>query len=136
MPSGAPDPGAPPCIRQRLFPLTAGDMQGFPERVLAPQRGLDNIGPILRREFFIIFSLVAARNRLALRFVTDWRHCWLTRISESRRFICRLHQRALCHVSNACLAKLTDRHVLHCNAPLTAVLVTSKRFELHHEGAQ
>jgi hypothetical protein len=27
-----------------VFPLTAGDMQGLPERVLAPQRRLDSIG--------------------------------------------------------------------------------------------
>jgi hypothetical protein len=26
LPRGAPDPGAPPCIRQRFFPLTAGDL--------------------------------------------------------------------------------------------------------------
>ena len=32
-----------------LFPLTAGDMQSFPARVLAPQRGLDSIGPVFRR---------------------------------------------------------------------------------------
>jgi hypothetical protein len=38
LPSGAPDPGAPPCIRQRFFPLTAGHMQGLPERVLSPMR--------------------------------------------------------------------------------------------------
>ena len=44
-----PEPGAAPCIRQRLFPRTAGDLQGLPERVLAPQRGLDNIGPVSRR---------------------------------------------------------------------------------------
>ena len=48
LPRGAPDPGAPPCIRQRFFPRTAGDMQGLPERVLAPQRWLDSIGPVLR----------------------------------------------------------------------------------------
>jgi hypothetical protein len=48
LPSGAPDPDAPPCIRQRFFWLTAGDMQDLPERVVAPQRGLDNIGPVLR----------------------------------------------------------------------------------------
>ena len=36
MPRGAPDPGAPPCIRQRRLPLTAGDLHGLPERVLAP----------------------------------------------------------------------------------------------------
>jgi hypothetical protein len=35
-PLGALDPGAPPCIRQRLLPCTAGDLQGLPERVLAP----------------------------------------------------------------------------------------------------
>ena len=46
--TGAPDPGAPPCMRQRLLPLTAGDMQGLPERVLAPHRGLASIGPVLR----------------------------------------------------------------------------------------
>ena len=39
-PTGAPEPGAPPCIRQRFFPLTAGERHAFPERVLAPQRGL------------------------------------------------------------------------------------------------
>jgi hypothetical protein len=27
LPRVAPDPGAPPCIRQRLFPLTAGDLR-------------------------------------------------------------------------------------------------------------
>ena len=48
LPRGAPDPGAPPCIRQRRLPLTAGDMQGLPARVLAPQRGVDNIGLVLR----------------------------------------------------------------------------------------
>jgi hypothetical protein len=45
---GAPEPGAPPCMRQRFFPLTAGDLQGLPDRVLAPQRGLASIGPVLR----------------------------------------------------------------------------------------
>ena len=35
---GAPDPGAPPCIRQRFLPCTAGDLQEPPFRVLAPQR--------------------------------------------------------------------------------------------------
>jgi len=44
---------------QRIFITTGGarawraamqgDMQGLPERVLAPQRGLANIGPVLRR---------------------------------------------------------------------------------------
>ena len=48
LPRGAPDPGAPPCIRQRFFPITAGDRQALPDRVLAPQRRLDSIGPVLR----------------------------------------------------------------------------------------
>lgn len=47
-PSGAPDPGAPPCIRQRRFPLTAGDRQNPPRRFRAPQRGLESIGSVLR----------------------------------------------------------------------------------------
>jgi hypothetical protein len=47
-PGGAPDPGAPPCIRHRFFQPTAGDRQGLPERVVAPQRRLDCIGPVLR----------------------------------------------------------------------------------------
>jgi hypothetical protein len=38
-PFGAPGDG-PPCIRQRPF-FIAGDWQGFPLLVLAPQRGLD-----------------------------------------------------------------------------------------------
>jgi hypothetical protein len=54
LPGGAPDPGAPPCMRQRLFPLTAGDMQGLPDRVVAPQRGLDNINCVLRGWLLVI----------------------------------------------------------------------------------
>src|SRR5215468_4499738 len=38
-PFGAPGDG-PPCIRQRPFGI-AGDWQGLPLRVFAPQRGLD-----------------------------------------------------------------------------------------------
>src|SRR5688500_8988501 len=37
-PSGAPLPFAPPCMRQRRRPFTAGDWQGVPVRVLAPHR--------------------------------------------------------------------------------------------------
>ena len=48
LPCGAPDAGAPPCMRQRFLPLTAGDMQGLPERVFGPQQRLDCIGPVLR----------------------------------------------------------------------------------------
>ena len=45
---GAPDPGAPPCMRQRLLPCTAGERHEQPERVLAPQRRLASIGPVIR----------------------------------------------------------------------------------------
>jgi hypothetical protein len=45
---GAPDSGPPPCIRQRIEPATAGDPHEAPDRVLAPQRGLESIGPVLR----------------------------------------------------------------------------------------
>jgi hypothetical protein len=49
LPCGAPEPEAPPCILQRRFPRTAGDLQGRPDLVFAPQRGLESIGPVLRR---------------------------------------------------------------------------------------
>jgi len=35
-------------MRHRFFHPTAGDRQGWPERVVAPQRRLDSIGPVLR----------------------------------------------------------------------------------------
>jgi len=37
---GAPEPLAPPCMRQRLLPVTAGALQGVPLRVFAPHRRL------------------------------------------------------------------------------------------------
>jgi hypothetical protein len=54
---------APPCMRQRLFPLTAEDMQGLPERVLAPQRRLYNIGPVLRECWPVIYLICAGAAR-------------------------------------------------------------------------
>jgi hypothetical protein len=67
LPRGAPDPAAPPCIRQRRFPATAGDMQGFPERVLAPHRKLESIALVLRRclplSFLFNFFFCAAKWR-------------------------------------------------------------------------
>src|SRR6266853_2293353 len=44
LPIGAPVPAAPPCILQRRFPRTAGDWQGAPARVRAPQRSVRCIG--------------------------------------------------------------------------------------------
>jgi hypothetical protein len=46
VPRRAPDPGAPPHMRQRRLPLTADYRQGLPERVLAPQRRLESIGRV------------------------------------------------------------------------------------------
>jgi hypothetical protein len=43
---GAPDPFAPPCMRQRFLPRTAGARHAPPQRVLAPHRGLASIGPV------------------------------------------------------------------------------------------
>lgn len=48
LPMGAPEPLAPPCMRHRFLPRTAGDRHGLPVRVLAPHRGLESIGPVLR----------------------------------------------------------------------------------------
>src|SRR5436190_24269734 len=54
-PGGAPDPSAPPCMRHLIFQPTAGDRQGWPDRVVAPQRRLDRIGPVLRGWWIVIF---------------------------------------------------------------------------------
>jgi hypothetical protein len=47
-PMGAPLPAAPPCIRHRRFPRTAGDGHGFPLRVRVPQRGARFMGSFSR----------------------------------------------------------------------------------------
>jgi hypothetical protein len=64
LPRGAPDPRAPPCIRQRFLPLTAGDLQFVPNRVLAPQRGLRSIGPVLRGCSLAIIDRTNSLSRL------------------------------------------------------------------------
>ncbi len=110
-------------------------MQGFPERVLAPQRGLDNIGPILRRVFFVIFSPATERDRLPLQFVVDRRHRWLPRVSESRRFARRLRQCVLRYIANNRLTALTDRNLLYCDLLLATILITIERLDLHYESA-
>lgn len=45
---GAPDPCAPPCMRQRRRPDTAGERHAPPARVRAPHLGLTIMGPTLR----------------------------------------------------------------------------------------
>jgi hypothetical protein len=49
---GAPEPDAPPCIRQRFLPDTASDRQGPPKRVLAPQRGQEP--RVIQRDVFTV----------------------------------------------------------------------------------
>jgi hypothetical protein len=67
LPRGAPDPNAPPCIRQRRFLLTAGDIQGLPERVLAPQRGLHSMGSYYANDRHSLICLPSATRLLRLR---------------------------------------------------------------------
>src|SRR5680860_1700029 len=57
-------------MRQRLFPATAGARHGVPRRVLAPQRGLASIGPVLRSCevllsgcFFIVLVFAGIQTR-------------------------------------------------------------------------
>ena len=47
-----------------LFAVTAGDLHGLPERVLAPQRWLASIGPVLRGCSSVI-CVICARSGLA-----------------------------------------------------------------------
>lgn len=47
-PLGAPDPVAPPCMRQRRRPDTAGERHAPPARVRAPHLALAIMGPTLR----------------------------------------------------------------------------------------
>lgn len=47
-PLGAPDPFAPPCMRQRRRPDTAGERHAPPARVRAPHLSLVIMAPTLR----------------------------------------------------------------------------------------
>ena len=47
-PFGAPEPFAPPCMRQRRRPDTAGERHAPPARVRAPHLALAIMGPTLR----------------------------------------------------------------------------------------
>ena len=71
-------------MRQRLFPLTAGDMQGLPDRVLAPQRGLDSIMRVLRGWVLVIAFSGDEPALYTLRFAND-RHCRMLLISKCSR---------------------------------------------------
>jgi hypothetical protein len=53
---GAPDPLAPPCMRQRFLPATVGERHGVPPRVFAPQRGLASIGAVFRSCFPVFLT--------------------------------------------------------------------------------
>ena len=47
-PLGAPEPFAPPCMRQRRRPDTTGELHAPPARVRAPHLSLAIMGPTLR----------------------------------------------------------------------------------------
>jgi hypothetical protein len=115
LPSGAPDPGAPPCIRHRLFPLTAGELQDFPERVLAPQRALASIGLVLRR---CLLPCDIFAPRLFLVCQIAWhRLCGSSQVTQQWRCIRWLRQRRLArfcvrHSAYYVLPPFLDLHVL------------------------
>jgi hypothetical protein len=118
LPRGAPEPAAPPCILHRRFPRTAGDLQGRPDLVLAPQRGLESIGPVLRRWLAVIVS--SALRFFCARYgngnpffgLFDFRHLdhfcvgkeWLWRLS----LLCRRRLLIVCHAANDGLTALVD----------------------------
>ena len=45
---GAPVSGAPPCMRQRRLPRSAGEQHDAPARIFAQRRRLVSIGAVLR----------------------------------------------------------------------------------------
>ena len=52
---------SPPCIRQRPLPCAAGDLQGSPDRVRAPQRGAEcSDSNVVRITLAIIVPALAA----------------------------------------------------------------------------
>ena len=59
LPAGAPEPRAPPCIRQRPLPDTFGDLQNVPDLVIAPHFGEASIDAVLRE---CDFSFVMGRQ--------------------------------------------------------------------------
>jgi hypothetical protein len=70
---GAPDPGAPPCMRQRFLPRTAGERHDPPERIFAPQRGLVSIGPVLRAwSLMPVLPVLRPRVRAPVRKGRAW----------------------------------------------------------------
>jgi hypothetical protein len=125
LPRGAPDPGAPPCIRKRLLPGTAGDMQGLPERVFAPQRGLDSIGPVLRGWSPVIWlTCVLAepeKTRVHLRSASEI----AAHSVVPRGLACSPR-----HVAHDCLAAFADADMLDCDLLFAPGAVAFKRFHL------
>src|ERR1700722_13371821 len=119
LPGRAPEPAAPPCIRQRFFPRTAGDIHGFPKRVLAPQRGLPSIGPVFRLWLAMLIPAAPRCRFLGASFTsqlaapTDQRggctfaqQCLLRRLSEisdirRRAITCQLMDVELLHFAGA-----------------------------------
>jgi hypothetical protein len=77
-PLGAPEPRAPPCMRQRRRPDTAGERHAPPARVLAPHLSLAIMGPTLRacRSVTILAPVrVRVRRTVRLTGVAHVRTC-------------------------------------------------------------
>lgn len=134
LPRGAPDPGAPPCMRQRFLPLTAGDLQGLPDRVLAPQRRLESIGAVLRGWLpASIFSNAPVCRRHPLRLV-NYCHGGLMGIgNSSQRFLSLLRRSLACglgHVAHDRLTAFADRYVLDGDLLLAPGAVALQRLQL------
>ena len=94
LPFGAPLPSAPPCIRHRRFPLTAGDWHGFPRRVFAPQRMLDCIGEIFRLWLLVILFCFAPDHTLRV-LIGKERHRSRARVGQKGLGIGALSRRGL-----------------------------------------
>ena len=80
----------------------------MPERVLAPQRGLDSIALVLRRCLLIICMPAPLRNRFTLPFADDLHSSSLPRIGKSGRCIRSLLRKNIAwSLSNGTYDRLT-----------------------------
>jgi hypothetical protein len=122
-------------MRQRLFPLTAGDLQGLPDRVFAPQRGLDSIKRVLRG-WLLVIGLFPATNRHCntVRFAND-RHYRMLLISKcawtSRLIVWRRLWGSMSNITYDGLTTLSHCELLYGHRRLTTPPVAVRCLQLH-----
>jgi hypothetical protein len=108
-------------------------MQGLPERVLAPQRGLDSIGPVLRGWSPVIrLTCVLAQPEkvpVHLRPASEISVHLAGRAANSQPCAARPPWR-LRHVPHDCLAAFGDADMLDCDLLFATGAVAFKRFHL------